>query len=118
MPASISATAVEGLGRVGLFLLHNPPAHHDSFDIIAVHDLHGDPYLSWTHPNGRLWLRDMLPTNIPPARIFSFGYDSSEILASKRLAQRDPLEVIVESLIYQIERLKRNVKVSFLQCAR
>src|ERR1700684_2527676 len=30
-------------------------------DIIAIHGLGGTPYKTWTHENGVLWLRDVVP---------------------------------------------------------
>ncbi|KAH8151561.1 uncharacterized protein LAJ45_04182 [Morchella importuna] len=51
-------------------------------DIIAVHGLHGDAYKTWTAKPEKaggaevMWLRDLLPTEIPNARILAYGYDS------------------------------------------
>jgi len=46
-------------------------------DIIAVHGLNGGAYSTWTHPqNGMMWLRDLLPQELPGARVYSFGYAS------------------------------------------
>lgn len=50
--------------------------------IIAVHGLHGDAYKTWTakpeFPGEEevLWLRDLLPDEVPNARILAYGYDS------------------------------------------
>ena len=47
-------------------------------DIIAVHGINGDAFNTWTHgDDGALWLRDTLPSQIPGARVFTFGYDSN-----------------------------------------
>lgn len=44
-------------------------------DIIAVHDLNGDPYKTWTHSaTGELWLRDFIPDFLPGSRVCTFGY--------------------------------------------
>jgi hypothetical protein len=50
--------------------------------IVAVHGLnplskenHAEE--TWTAPNGQLWLKDFLPTQIPKARIFLFGYNAN-----------------------------------------
>jgi hypothetical protein len=45
-------------------------------DIIAIHGLGGTAYKTWTHSNGKLWLRDFAPNEFPGARIYTFGYDS------------------------------------------
>ncbi|VTT69035.1 unnamed protein product [Fusarium fujikuroi] len=44
-------------------------------DITAVHGLNGKAFKTWTQ-DGKLWLADFLPLEIPYARIFTFGYDS------------------------------------------
>ncbi|KAH7007923.1 uncharacterized protein B0I36DRAFT_202569, partial [Microdochium trichocladiopsis] len=49
-------------------------------DIIAVHSLNGNPYSTWTHPaNGSMWLKDILPSYVPGARVFTFGYASRTV---------------------------------------
>ncbi len=32
---------------------------------------------TWTAANGTHWLRDLLPTDIPNARVFCWGYDAN-----------------------------------------
>ncbi|WJG37392.1 uncharacterized protein FOBCDRAFT_149100, partial [Fusarium oxysporum Fo47] len=44
--------------------------------IVAVHGLDGHWKRSWTADNGCFWLRDLLPSIIPGARIYSFGHNS------------------------------------------
>jgi predicted alpha/beta-fold hydrolase len=53
-----------------------PRQSADSFSIIAVHGLGGDWEKTWVDDNGALWLRDFLPSQLPPARIMSYGYNS------------------------------------------
>ncbi len=43
---------------------------------MAIHGLNGDRENTWT-ANGVNWLRDLLPSNIPNARIYSWGYDAN-----------------------------------------
>ncbi|KAF5566225.1 ankyrin repeat [Fusarium phyllophilum] len=50
-------------------------AQNTKVDIIAVHGLNGKAFKTWTQ-DGKLWLADFLPLEIPYARIFTFGYDS------------------------------------------
>jgi hypothetical protein len=45
-------------------------------DIIAVHGLNGDAYTTWTHGNGKLWLRDFLASSLPGCRVSTYGYPS------------------------------------------
>ncbi|KIW64874.1 hypothetical protein PV04_07178 [Phialophora macrospora] len=44
-------------------------------DIIAIHGVGGHPFQTWTE-GSRLWLRDLLPSEIPKARVSTFGYNS------------------------------------------
>jgi hypothetical protein len=48
---------------------------HDLDSIVAVHGLDGHREKSWTTDDVN-WLRDFLPTDIPKARIISWGYDA------------------------------------------
>ncbi|KAF8526636.1 hypothetical protein BU17DRAFT_40455, partial [Hysterangium stoloniferum] len=45
--------------------------------IIAIHGLDGHREDSWTAENGILWLRDLLPRQLPHARIATYGYHPS-----------------------------------------
>lgn len=68
--------------RWGLFILANQPSSHaHAIDIIALHGLNGDYQRTWTRtlPSGAKvnWLQDLLPTQIPHARILSYGYNSA-----------------------------------------
>ncbi|KAH7053204.1 hypothetical protein B0J12DRAFT_571100, partial [Macrophomina phaseolina] len=49
-------------------------------DIVAIHGLGGDLRDTWTHKNGTLWLRDLLPQSMPGARIYTYGYPSGIFL--------------------------------------
>lgn len=43
---------------------------------MAIHGLNGHREETWT-VDGVNWLRDLLPLQIPGARIYSWGYDAS-----------------------------------------
>ncbi|KAA6410089.1 MAG: nb-arc and tpr domain [Lasallia pustulata] len=47
-----------------------------ALDIVAVHGLNGHHEKTWTTNNVN-WLRDLLPSDIPNARILSWGYDAN-----------------------------------------
>ncbi|KAK3177704.1 hypothetical protein K4F52_009552 [Lecanicillium sp. MT-2017a] len=46
-------------------------------DIVALHGLNGHREKTWTADNGVHWLRDLLPEDIPQARILYWGYDAN-----------------------------------------
>ncbi|KAG9053227.1 hypothetical protein FS842_008484 [Serendipita sp. 407] len=52
-------------------------AGHDPIvDIVALHGLDGHREHSWTADDGTMWLKDLLPNDIPNARILTYGYDA------------------------------------------
>jgi hypothetical protein len=51
------------------------------FSIVAVHGLGGDPFKTWEEANHKIWLRDFLPSQVPNARIMSYGYNSAVALS-------------------------------------
>ncbi|MCJ1405879.1 hypothetical protein MMC11_009109 [Xylographa trunciseda] len=58
-------------------LVHNVGRQEACVDIVAVHGLEEDRTEAWTCTETRtLWLRDLLPFNILPARVLTFGYDA------------------------------------------
>ncbi|PVF91216.1 hypothetical protein CPB86DRAFT_719899, partial [Serendipita vermifera] len=52
------------------------PGRDPVVDIVAIHGLDGHRETSWTAENGTMWLKDLLPLDIPNARILTYGYDS------------------------------------------
>lgn len=45
--------------------------------LVAVHGLGGDSVETWTHPKIKtFWLKDLLPLNVPDARVLTFGYNA------------------------------------------
>lgn len=66
--------------RYGLFLVaESPPDPKGTsypVDIIAVHGLNGDAFTTWTHANGTLWIRDLVPQALPGCRVYTYGYPS------------------------------------------
>jgi hypothetical protein len=45
-------------------------------DIVAVNAFTGKTHSTW-ESEGVIWLRDILPKDLPGARIFSYGYDAA-----------------------------------------
>jgi hypothetical protein len=48
-----------------------------------VHGLNGHCEKTWTASNGVNWLRDLLPHDLPNARILSWGYDANTHSSSR-----------------------------------
>lgn len=45
--------------------------------LVAVHGLNGDAFETWTHKESKvMWLRDLLPEELPNVRIMTYGYNS------------------------------------------
>ena len=62
--------------RVGIFEL-SEKTQAKTVDVVAVHGIMGDPFETWKHENGKIWLKDFLAKDLPFARIMTFGYDSA-----------------------------------------
>lgn len=74
-------------------------------DIVAVHGLNGHRDETWTAANGTHWLRDLLPKDIPNARIFCWGYDANT--HGKRVSHQflhDHAEQLVSDLCLRRKR--------------
>jgi hypothetical protein len=52
----------------------DPDEERFEVDFIAIHGLTGDPWKTWTHEDGTLWLRDLLPQSLPGSRVWTYGY--------------------------------------------
>ncbi|KAL2851634.1 Alpha/Beta hydrolase protein [Aspergillus pseudodeflectus] len=75
------------------------------FSIVAVHGLGGDAFTTWTASNGKLWLRDFLPQQIPNARIMTFGYDSSWFLSKSIMGIPD----FASDLLFRLKSHRRTL---------
>ncbi|EAQ83136.1 hypothetical protein CHGG_10954 [Chaetomium globosum CBS 148.51] len=52
-------------------------------DIVALHGLNGHRERTWTAENGVHWLRDLLPEDLPHARILCWGYNANTHAADR-----------------------------------
>lgn len=63
----------------------------DPVDIVAVHGLDGHREETWTTEDGILWLCDLLPSDLPNARILMYEYDadtrSQECVSTQTIRQ-------------------------------
>lgn len=46
---------------------------------MLVHGLTGNRQNTWTHKDGVFWPGDLLPQDLPTARIMTFGYDADVV---------------------------------------
>jgi hypothetical protein len=89
------------LDKYGLFPLNEDnglQAPKYNVDIVAVHGLGGDAYTTWTHDNGTLWLRDSLLKDLPNARVFTYGYDSTFVFSRGTSTLRDFARALLEDV--------------------
>ena len=102
----------------GLFLLNPQTVDHAGLegarqlcnvDIVAVHGLGGDAYKTWTHQNGKLWLRDFVPYQLPGIRVFSYGYDSAFVFSRDTGTVRDYARNLLENI--RLVRASPHVRV-------
>ncbi|CAG7853599.1 Nuclear distribution protein PAC1 {ECO:0000255/HAMAP-Rule:MF_03141} AltName: Full=Lissencephaly-1 homolog {ECO:0000255/HAMAP-Rule:MF_03141}; Short=LIS-1 {ECO:0000255/HAMAP-Rule:MF_03141}; AltName: Full=nudF homolog {ECO:0000255/HAMAP-Rule:MF_03141} [Serendipita indica DSM 11827] len=70
-PRSMSRSKIEDLGFLELV-----PSIDPVVDIVAIHGLGGHREETWTTDGGILWLRDLLPSALPNARVLTYGYDA------------------------------------------
>ncbi|RDL38237.1 uncharacterized protein BP5553_02577 [Venustampulla echinocandica] len=78
-----------------------------SLDIIAIHGLGGNPMATWTDPKSqKLWLRDLLPHDIPRARIMTFGYDATPAFENSVAGVEDHARDLLRCLRERRERVK------------
>ncbi|KAF5004703.1 hypothetical protein FDECE_8814 [Fusarium decemcellulare] len=61
----------------GLETLDEANADDADVDIVFVHGLSGTRRGTWRHADGTCWPKDLLPKDLPKARISLFGYDAS-----------------------------------------
>ena len=99
--ANSAAQNTSALNEHGLTLL-NPNSERDTtnyvVDVVAIHGLGGDAFKTWTHENGKLWLRDFLLDDLPGARIFTYGYDSGFAFSNETSTLRDYARTLLEDL--------------------
>ena len=70
----------------------------DEVDIVAIHDLGGPYHSSWTHENGSLWLRDLLPDAFPRSRIYSYSYRAEVFFTDPDLELQACADELLEAL--------------------
>ncbi|KAJ5603985.1 hypothetical protein N7537_006941, partial [Penicillium hordei] len=79
--------------------------------IVAVHGLGGHLFRTWTHESQCCWLRDLLPVDIPDARIMTFGYDAN-VIGSSMNTFKDSAQLLLQHLLLKRDPEQALVKAS------
>jgi hypothetical protein len=74
-----------------------------SYSLCFVHGLNpwsspNHAFETWTHGNGKFWPADFLPTDIPEARIFLYGYNSNVAKDVSEASIKDHANVLLDRL--------------------
>jgi hypothetical protein len=76
-----------------------------------VHGLNGHREKSWTDSESKvLWLRDLLPLQLPNARVLTFGYDADTLKLSPGVSQHSLNDHAV-SLVAELLRVRAEPEV-------
>jgi hypothetical protein len=76
-----------------------------------VHGLNGHREKSWTDDkSGILWLRDLLPLQLPNARVLTFGYDADTLKLTPGVSQLG-LNDHTASLVAELLRVRADPEV-------
>lgn len=54
---------------------------------------------TWTAPNGKMWLRDFLPRDIPKARILLFSYNANIVFETSTAGVQEQAENLLNRLL-------------------
>lgn len=118
LPARPVAVQPEALGavavpeqRYGMFtFVDKPDDEDDVIDIVAVHGLGGHYEKTWTPnsetPQQQNWLKDLLPSRVPNARVMSFGYNSA-VAFSKSVGD---ISTFAEQLLNKVIQKRRKLR--------
>ncbi|KAI9452030.1 Alpha/Beta hydrolase protein, partial [Russula earlei] len=76
--------------------------------IIAIHGLDGHAFNSWT-ANGVMWLRDLLPEQVPDARVLLYGYNANLVKDASRSRIKEHARLFIKSMQGLEEIQKRRI---------
>ncbi|KAK0729543.1 Alpha/Beta hydrolase protein [Lasiosphaeris hirsuta] len=97
-------------GNLGLFTLPMPEPEWETkygkptVDIVAVHGLNGDCFRSWTHQDESqagvktTWLNELLPYQLPNARVMTFGYSANVLGNTSITGIRENARILLNCL--------------------
>ncbi|KAK3708301.1 hypothetical protein LTR37_011566 [Vermiconidia calcicola] len=118
----VVANTSEGKGTktskvLGLRKCVEPQDAIRAIDVIFVHGLTGDREKTWTHQStSRFWPEELLPTDLPDARIFTYGYDADVAHFFSRVSQSrigDHAQTLLNSVAHVRERTETSDRPLF-----
>ncbi|ERF72769.1 hypothetical protein EPUS_09197 [Endocarpon pusillum Z07020] len=90
-----------------------------NLDIVAIHGLnpinkafHAEA--TWTANNGKMWLQDFLPTRLPDARIFLFGYNSNVAIETSTAGVNEQAENMLNRLSFERKNVPSQRPIIFI----
>ncbi|KAJ5903949.1 hypothetical protein N7504_006332 [Penicillium tannophilum] len=87
-------------GAYGLDVIYDP--EFASVDIVFVHGLTGNRESTWTDKKSRIfWPKQLLPRDLPTARVWTFGYDA-DIIGALKTASSNTLRDHGKSLMHDL----------------
>ncbi|KAJ9499302.1 hypothetical protein H2202_005459 [Exophiala xenobiotica] len=127
LPPEVQVLA-DDLLRYGLRKLPSLPEVHLSdhsyeLSVVAVHGLGGDFYKTWASSDSQkqtLWLSQLLPKELPGARIFSFGYESAPTFSPSVTGFSDAANELLhqlKSIIEQVSEKSRSLSNPYINQA-
>ncbi|KAL4963231.1 uncharacterized protein BDV14DRAFT_177008 [Aspergillus stella-maris] len=92
-----------GCRRPETFLRTLVPGEFPKIDIVVIHGLNpknkeNHAERTWEASNGKMWLRDFLPKQLPQARILLFGYNSNVSIQSSSAGVREQAQYLLNRL--------------------
>ncbi|KAJ5663921.1 hypothetical protein N7507_004652 [Penicillium longicatenatum] len=99
-PSPSMEEAYSTRGPYGLDVLYDPD--FASVDIVFVHGLTGNRESTWTDKQSKIfWPKQLLPRDLPNARIWTFGYDA-DIIGALKTASSNTLRDHGKSLMHDL----------------
>jgi protein SERAC1 len=89
--------------RYGMMMVRDKPSDASRvLDVVAIHGLNGHYEKTWTEttsPRKINWLQDLLPEQLPNARIMSYSYNSAVAFSKAAAGVKTFAEQLLEDLM-------------------
>jgi protein SERAC1 len=89
--------------QYGMIMVRDKPSEAPKMlDVVAIHGLNGHYQKTWTEttsPRKVNWLQDLLPEQLPNARIMSYSYNSAVAFSKATIGIKTFAEQLLEDLM-------------------